>query len=39
MYNEFRKTVFAELEARGENVHDLIELKKADGMEYEEASR
>ena len=40
-YNEFRKAVFAELTARGENVHDLIETKMSrnNGMSYEKASR
>ena len=40
-YNEFRKAVFAELTARGENVHDLIETKMSQnkGMTYEKASR
>ncbi len=40
-YNEFRKAVFAELTARGENVHDLIETKMSmnKGMTYEKASR
>ena len=40
-YNEFRKAVFAELTARGENVHDLIETKMSQnkGMSYEKASR
>ena len=40
-YNEFRKAVFAELTARGENVHDLIETKMSqnNGMTYEKASR
>ena len=39
VYNEFRKVVFDELRARGENVHDLIEMKQEDGMSYEKASR
>ena len=41
LYNEFRKAVFAELTARGENVNDLIEEKQAvdPGMTYEKASR
>ena len=40
-YNEFRKALFAELTARGENVHDLIETKMSqnNGMTYEKASR
>ena len=40
-YNEFRKVVFEELTARGENVHDLIEKKQAlnPGMSYDKASR
>ena len=40
-YNEFRKVVFEELAARGENVHDLIEKKQAanPGMSYDKASR
>ena len=40
-YNEFRKAVFEELTARGENVNDLIETKMAqnEGMTYEKASR
>jgi N12 class adenine-specific DNA methylase len=40
-YNELRKAVFAELTARGENVHDLIETKMSQnkGMSYEKASR
>ncbi len=40
-YNEFRKAVFDELTANGENVHDLIEIKMAmsEGMSYEQASR
>ena len=42
-YNEFRKVVFQELTARGENVHDLIEQKQAQdasgNMTYDEASR
>ena len=40
-YNEFRKVVFEELTARGENVHDLIETKMSqnEGMSYEKASR
>ena len=40
-YNEFRKVVFEELTARGENVHDLIEKKQAanPGMTYDKASR
>lgn len=40
-YNEFRKAVFDELTARGENVHDLIETKMSitEGMTYEKASR
>lgn len=40
-YNEFRKAVFAELTARGENVRDLIETKMSlnKGMTYEKASR
>ena len=40
-YNEFRKVVFEELTARGENVNDLIETKMSQnkGMSYEKASR
>ena len=40
-YNEFRKAVFDELTARGENVHDLIETKMSmnEGMSYDKASR
>ena len=40
-YNEFRKVVFETLQARGEDVGDLIETKQAQnpGMEYEKASR
>ena len=40
-YNEFRKAVFDELTARGENVHDLIETKMSmnEGMTYDKASR
>ena len=40
-YNEFRKVVFDTLTERGENVHDLIELKQKQnpGMSYEAASR
>ena len=42
-YNEFRQFVFDTLEARGENVHDLIEAKQAQdesgNMSYEQASR
>ena len=40
-YNEFRKLVFATMTERGENVHDLIELKQKQnpGMSYEAASR
>ena len=40
-YNELRKVVFDELTARGENVHDLIEKKRAlnPGMSYDKASR
>jgi len=43
MYNKFRKLVFAELHARGESVHDLIEAERARDktgkMTYDEASR
>ena len=42
-YNEFREFVFATLEERGENVHDLIEdkqrLDSSGKMSYEQASR
>ena len=40
-YNEFRALVFATMTERGENVHDLIELKQKQnpGMGYEAASR
>ena len=39
-YNEFRKVVFEELTARGEDVHDLIEKKRiATGLDYDRASR
>ena len=40
-YNDFRKTVFTELEARGEDVSGLIEKKQAQnpGMSYDRASR
>ena len=39
-YNEFRKLVFNELTARGENVNDLIEAKiEETGLSYERASR
>ena len=42
-YNEFRQFVFETLEARGENVHDLIESMQArdesGNMSYEQASR
>ena len=42
-YNEFREFVFSTLEAKGENVHDLIEQKQAldesGNMSYEQASR
>ena len=42
-YNEFREFVFQTLEARGENVHDLIEMRMAEdasgNMTYEQASR
>lgn len=42
-YNEFRQFVFDTLEAKGENVHDLIEAKQAQdesgNMSYEQASR
>ena len=40
-YNGFRKTVFAALEAKGENPMDLIEQKQAgnEGMSFDQASR
>lgn len=42
-YNEFRQFVFETLEAKGENVHDLIESMQArdesGNMTYEQASR
>ena len=42
-YNEFRKVVFDTLTERGEDVHDLIQLKQAQdasgSMTYDEASR
>lgn len=38
-YNKFRKVVFEELTARGENVDDLITLKAASGLDYDKASR
>lgn len=40
-YNEFRRVVFDAMTARGENVHDLIEIKQAQssGMSYDKASR
>ena len=39
-YNEFRKVVFNEITARGENVNDLIETKmEKTGLSYEKASR
>ena len=38
-YNEFRKAVFAELTARGEDVHALIMMKQNNGMSFEKASR
>lgn len=39
-YNEFRKLVFNELTARGENVNDLIEAKiEETGLSYDKASR
>ena len=42
-YNEFREFVFASLEEKGENVHDLIQgqqMRDASGkMSYEQASR
>ena len=42
-YNEFRQFVFETLEAKGENVHDLIESMQArdesGSMTYEQASR
>ena len=42
-YNEFREFVFSTLEAKGENVHDLIESKQAEdesgSLSYEQASR
>lgn len=42
-YNEFREFVFSALEAKGENVHDLIESKQAEdesgSLNYEQASR
>lgn len=40
-YNEFRKVVFDTLTERGENVHDLIEQKRAQDsdMTYDQASR
>ncbi len=38
-YNEFRKAVFEELTARGENVDYLITLKAASGLDYDKASR
>jgi len=42
-YNEFREFVFQTMEARGQNVHDMIEAKQAldesGNMTYEQASR
>ncbi|MBR4077651.1 MAG: hypothetical protein IKK17_03495, partial [Oscillospiraceae bacterium] len=39
-YNEFRKVVFDTLTLRGEDVHELIELKmEQTGLDYDEASR
>lgn len=39
-YNEFRKVVFNELTARGENVNDLIEAKiEETGLSYDKSSR
>ena len=42
-YNEFREFAFSTLEAKGENVHDLIESKQAEdesgSLNYEQASR
>lgn len=39
-YNEFRKVVFDTLTERGEDVHDLIELKmEQTGLDYDAASR
>lgn len=42
-YNEFREFVFQTMEARGQNVHDMIEAKQAldesGNMSYEQASR
>ena len=38
-YNEFRKVIFEELTARGENVLALIKAKQTKGMTFEEASR
>lgn len=42
-YNEFREFVFSTMEAKGQNVHDLIETKQAQdasgNMTYEQASR
>ncbi len=38
-YNEFRKAVFDELTARGEDVLELIKSKQTKGMSFEKASR